>query len=136
MNTAERHIVEESDTEVKFTDHLHESDLTINEVVHQAYQTAKEKGWHDEPKSFGDDMALIHSEVSEALEAFRDNGQPTLMWYVGDDSKPEGVPSELADIVIRVADVCGKYGIDLESAIETKMAFNKTRPFRHGGKKL
>lgn len=50
--------------------------------------------------------------------------------------KPCGIPSELADIVIRVADLSGRHGIDLERAIKEKMAYNATRSHRHGGKKL
>ena len=49
--------------------------------------------------------------------------------------KPEGVPSELADIVIRVMDCAVRYGIDLGAEIELKHAYNKTREFRHGGKR-
>lgn len=48
--------------------------------------------------------------------------------------KPEGIPSELADIIIRVLDVCGFHGIDIAAAIADKMAFNETRQYRHGGK--
>ncbi len=44
------------------------------------------------------------------------------------------IPFELADIVIRVFDMCGHYGIDLESAIREKMEYNKKRPYKHGGK--
>jgi NTP pyrophosphatase (non-canonical NTP hydrolase) len=51
-------------------------------------------------------------------------------------TKPEGIPSELADIVIRVMDICGHYGIDLDAAIAEKMEYNRTRPMCHGGKKL
>ncbi len=39
---------------------------------------------------------------------------------------------ELADAVIRIADLCGHLGIDLEAAIDLKMAYNETRPFKHG----
>jgi len=49
--------------------------------------------------------------------------------------KPEGVPSELADAVIRIADLCGYYGINLEKAIEEKMSYNEKREYKHGGKK-
>lgn len=49
--------------------------------------------------------------------------------------KPEGIPSELADIIIRVLDICAHHGIDIEQAIEDKMAFNAHRPYRHGGKR-
>jgi NTP pyrophosphatase (non-canonical NTP hydrolase) len=48
--------------------------------------------------------------------------------------KPEGIPSELADVIIRVLDMCGALGIDIAAALADKMAFNETRPYRHGGK--
>jgi hypothetical protein len=50
--------------------------------------------------------------------------------------KPCGIPSELADIIIRVLHFSGKHGIDIERAVYEKMAYNRTRPFKHGGKKL
>jgi len=49
--------------------------------------------------------------------------------------KPEGVPSELADIVIRVFHAAGEWGIDLEHEILTKMRYNETRSHKHGGKR-
>ncbi|MGK9252391.1 hypothetical protein KXR95_12675 [Paenibacillus humicus] len=107
----------------------------INDLVDAAHKNAVAKGWWDEERSFGEIVALIHSEASEALEDFRNGHAPTKVWYEG-GVKPCGIPSELADIVIRVFDACGRYGIDLESAIAEKMAYNATRPIRHGGKKL
>lgn len=112
--------------------------MTLNEMRDQAYQTSKDKGWYDAdlPKqTVGDRLALIHSEVSEALEAYRDTGDVRKSWS-GPGGKPEGVPAELADVLIRIGDFCGDNGIDLEAAVEEKMAYNKTRPYRHGGKKL
>jgi hypothetical protein len=50
--------------------------------------------------------------------------------------KPCGIPSELADIVIRVLHFSGKHGIDIEKAVVEKMAYNESRPYLHGGKKL
>lgn len=135
-----------------------EEHVTLTELVKIAYKQAKEKGFHDkdgtpEAPTFGDRIALIHSEASEALEAFRQRG--LVSWYVasrpdggkeefstatvsvcGTGVKPEGVASELADIVIRVADLCGTEGINLERAIEKKLAYNSTRTYMHGGKKL
>lgn len=52
------------------------------------------------------------------------------------NAKPEGVTYEFADIVIRVADLCGSLGIDLQAAVEKKMAYNTTRSYRHGGKRI
>lgn len=50
--------------------------------------------------------------------------------------KPVGVPSELADIIVRVLDFSGEHGIDIERAVLEKMAYNRTRPHKHGGKVL
>ena len=48
--------------------------------------------------------------------------------------KPEGIAAELADAVIRSADLCGALGIDLEEVISEKMKYNEGRPYRHGKK--
>ena len=52
-----------------------------------------------------------------------------------DNGKPEGIPIELADVIIRVLDYCGYAGIDIDAAISQKHEYNRTRPYRHGGKK-
>ncbi|OAS21440.1 hypothetical protein A8708_30210 [Paenibacillus oryzisoli] len=106
----------------------------ISELVKSAHDNAIEKGWHLEPRSFGDVIALMHSELSEALEDYRHGFGVNETYFEGD--KPCGIPTELADTVIRIFDACGYYGIDLQAAIEQKMAYNATRPERHGGKVL
>jgi NTP pyrophosphatase (non-canonical NTP hydrolase) len=108
--------------------------MTINELVQEAFEMAKAKGWHDQPRTPLEIHSLIHSEVSEATEAVRD-GLPPFTATLTDGkvlTKPEGELVELADVIIRIADYCGSQGWDLSVAIETKMAYNGTRPYRHG----
>lgn len=184
----------------------------INGLVMAAHSNAISKGWWDEERTFGEIIALVHSEVSEALEDYRNHKGINEVWYenpaghswssqTGEFQKPCGIPSELADICIRIFDIAGKYNwgprlegritvsntwhereynfaeeltdihhdlsqawishnkhnehyaivnlshavlsvmqmsrkyrIDLEQAILEKMAYNATRPQRHGGK--
>lgn len=73
-------------------------------------------------------LMLITTEVAEAAEDVRTGAMRTVM---SDSGKPEGLPSELADIVIRVMDVCGGLGIDLDEEIRLKVAYNRRRPAMH-----
>lgn len=71
-------------------------------------------------------LCLIHAEISEALEGYRQN-----IPYEEKGSLPE----ELADAVIRIWDMCEYLGIDIASEVNKKHLFNKSRPYRHGNKK-
>ena len=95
---------------------------SINDFIDICYATAKEKGWWDKSRSDGELIALMHSELSEALEAMRNN-----------DGR-DAIAEELADCCIRIFDYCGKKNIDLEDALLKKAEKNKTRPYRHGKK--
>lgn len=110
----------------------------LNDYRDEAFKDAKSKGWHDSNfDDFPTKLALMHSEISEALEEFRSGrGYDEIYYDEEKPGKPEGIPIELADLFIRLMDLCGKYDIDIESAVKMKMEFNKTRPHRHGGKKV
>jgi len=105
--------------------------MEIRNLVKRAGETARKKGFHDEPRSFGDIIALIHSEASEALEADRENLAKNEIYFT-ESWKAYGIPIEMADILIRVFDVCWFYGIDLEEALSIKMGENEQRGYKHG----
>ncbi len=102
--------------------------MTIRELQQQCFQASSEKGFwpKDEQRNIGELLMLITSELGEALEADRKGA-------LDDHIKHRfGLEVELADAVIRICDMCGGLGMDLQGAIEDKLAFNKTRPPKHG----
>lgn len=105
----------------------------INDLAKRAYENSKNHGFWNEEKNFGEVIALMHSELSEAFEEYR-NGKKINETYYEQGEKPCGIPSELADVVIRVFDFCGGNDIDLEKIILEKMQYNETRPYKHGKK--
>lgn len=133
----------------------------MNRLAEEIHKIAKEHGWYDAERPFPELVAMMHSELSEALEAYRKD--EALMWFScklngGDEdaceggvgrncaarsgtgeicthAKPEGIGIELADCIIRVLDACAYMGVDVERAIRVKMEYNRGRSYRHGGKK-
>jgi len=99
----------------------------LNTLADVAHRIAVEHGWWDEDRNDGECIALMHSELSEALEALRSGNPPS--------EKADGFTSleeELADLIIRVADYAGARHLDLAGAVEAKMEYNRSRPYKHG----
>lgn len=104
------------------------SPIDINDLCHRAYQTALSKGfWHmayalsteDERTKLLAKMALVTSEIGEAVEALR-------------TERYGNIEEELADICIRVFDIAGYLRLSLHQAILAKMDSNEGRPPMHG----
>jgi NTP pyrophosphatase (non-canonical NTP hydrolase) len=104
--------------------------MDLREIMDRINKCAHDKGWWDRPREFGTLIALMHSELSEALEAEREDKQS--------DKIPEfsGVEEELADTIIRILDTAKEMKLDIIGAIRAKMGYNDSRAYRHGGKKF
>lgn len=133
----------------------------LNELAREIHENAKAHGWYDPAPSFLEVIATFHSELSEALEEYRE-GKPPLYFdcceadahpclpsdktdclNFGNESacnyrgrKPRGLAVELADAIMRILDTCAYMDIDIERVITLKHEYNKTREYRHGGKKI
>ncbi len=115
------------------------SDLNI--LATQCGEAARVNGWHDRYLDITDyeemldhlvaKTALISCETSEAIEELRSGHTPNEV-YESAGGKPEGYPTELADIIIRTLDLAYMLSIDIDAAVQEKLAFNTTRGHKHG----
>lgn len=103
---------------------LEETGKIINEInVSNGWDVPRPEDWSENPDKLPRVLCLIHSEVSEALEAYRKHDR-------------ENFEEELADIFIRVVDLSYGMGVDLAGAVVAKLKRNRDRGHKHGGKRV
>lgn len=109
----------------------------LNLLAAHCGRTSEAHGFHAAPgmeAGTGIDKRLLLtvSEVCEAQDVLRDGRTPDEVWLREKDGKPEGFVMELADVIIRVLDLCYVEGVDIGAALAVKWSFNTTRPALHG----
>lgn len=104
----------------------------INEFAKEVHQNSVDHGWWDEERELPEIIALCHSELSEALEAYRNREE--MIWM--NDGKPDGIGVEMCDCIIRILDYLAYKGFDVDQALTMKHLYNITRPYKHGGKRI
>ena len=92
---------------------------TIKEMTDLCHAIAKSKGFWDKERNTGEALMLVVTELAEAMEAHR-------------KQDPDNFKEEIADVFIRLFDLCGGMGIDIEAEILKKCEKNKLRPYKHG----
>jgi len=104
---------------------------SIEEWQQEVHSIALSKGFDAGKRNIAESLCLIHSEVSEAMECWRD-GDMDLRYAADGSGKVEGFESEMADVVIRVMDLMEALDMSLERAMELKTDYNQRRPLLHG----
>lgn len=92
---------------------------SLNELCDICHSVAKSKGFWDEERNIGEALMLVVTEIAEAMEGHRHQDEANFK-------------EELADAFIRLCDLCGGLGINIEEEIEKKTQINKNRPYKHG----
>jgi len=100
---------------------------TFNAVASRCFEQSCTSGFWDDERNNGEAIALMHSELSEALEGLR-HGNPL------SDHIPEftAVEEEFADCIIRMMDLSHGRGWDIAKALIAKMEYNASRQHKHG----
>ena len=102
----------------------------LSELAISIHEASKAKGWWSEDIPAAVIHMLIVTEIAEATECVR-KSEPD---YYEADGKPEGESVEIIDALIRILDYCGRKRWDVDELMKKKLAYNKTRSQRHGGK--
>jgi NTP pyrophosphatase (non-canonical NTP hydrolase) len=110
--------------------------MQIKRLCQTAHEESRRNGWYDTPngerRNLGEMLMLMVSEAAEMLEAHRkrdENGRLKMSEKIPEFTKME---EEAADLLIRLADFSEYEGLRLEEAVSAKLAFNRTRGYRHG----
>lgn len=105
----------------------------LNKLAKAIHADNVAKGFYDNPRSPLELHMLIVSEIAEATEEARKDAPD---YYETDAGKPCGEAVEIADALIRILDYAAHRNWNLDQIVELKLAYNRTRPYRHGGKKF
>ena len=132
--------------------------MNLNQLAKEVHENAVSHGWWDTPPSIPEALCLIHSELSEALEEYREGkplvygtcalaaedcrfsgvcdrvGQPGEAGEIEGPCKPEGIAVELADVILRTLDLMAHLGVDVDAVVMAKHRYNLGREYKHGGK--
>lgn len=139
MNENEQKLKERAKTKFQ------ENCAALNELSQTLHNSAVAKGFWEKPRNLGELLMLIVSELSEALEAdrkdkyadrkrFERKGLIKNFQKSFEISIKDSFEDEIADVFIRLLDLCGALGIDIAFYIENKMRFNQLREYKHGKK--
>jgi hypothetical protein len=121
--------------------------MNLNELSKDIRFFNQKKGFECNIENINQKLLLAISEICEAQEELRDGRKIDEIYYTSHgetiieskesnklENKPCGFPVEVADAIIRLLDICGAFNIDIEEIIDMKLAYNKTRPAKHGRK--
>ena len=132
--------------------------MNINELAKEVHENAVAHGWWEKPPTLPEALCLIHAELSEALEEYREGnpliygtcalaaedckysgvcdrvGRPGEGEGVDGPCKPEGIAVELADVILRTLDPMAALGVDVDAVVMAKHKYNLGREYRHGDK--
>jgi len=117
----------------------------LNYSAREIFKANKEKGFWDNERNTGEMLMLVVSELGEAMEALRKGKKADLVNYLNvtradadlfdvsfKQYMKDTFEDEIADSIIRLLDMCGGLGIDIDTHINSKLKYNATRPRLHG----